>query len=453
MRPGLSVVIPVLLLVFLLATAGCTRPASPASPAAPAAPVATGAMNVTTNETLVAFVHEAVAYAREHGRDATLAEFNRKNGSFVRGELYIYAYDNNITTLAHPVSPELVGRSRLDEPDAFGNPYAWKFTHALTNGSGFLWFYYQNPAHNNRIERKLGYVARVDETWWLGSGVYYGPVDRAAAPETDTPRTTQEIKAFVDTAAEYAREKGRETALAAFNNPDGPFASGDLYIYALDYNGTALALPFQPDLVGTSFAGTQDAGGRFYTRTEIRLAREGGGYLLYEYPDPSENFAVRYKVSYVRPVDDTYWIGAGIYSDEDTLIDKDLRAFVDEAKAYARINGKERALESFSNPNGSFIRGDLYIFAYDYNGTVLAWPYRPDLIGKNRIDDTDPMGRHHIRAMAGAAKEGGGMVDYYSVKPATNRTELKISYVMDIDGTWFIGSGRYMEPGMTDLRK
>lgn len=453
MRPCLSFVTHVLLLILLLATAGCTQPASPASPAAPAAPVATGAVNVTTNETLVAFVHEAVAYAREQGRDAALAGFTRKNGSFVRGELYIYAYDNNITTLAHPVSPELVGRSRLDEPDAFGNPYAWKFTSALTNGSGFLWFYYQNPAHNNRIERKLGYVARVDETWWLGSGVYYGPVDRAAAPEAGTPRTTQEIKAFVDTAADYAREQGREKALAAFNNPDGPFASGDLYIYALDYNGTALALPFQPDLVGTSFANTQDAGGRFYTRTEIRLAREGGGYLLYEYPDPAKDFVVRYKVSYVRPVDDAYWIGAGIYSDEETLIDTDLRAFIDEAKAYARTNGKEKALESFSDPNGSFIRGDLYIFAYDYNGTVLAWPYRPDQIGKNRIDETDPMGRRHVRAMAGAAKEGGGMVDYYSVKPATNRTELKISYVTDIDGTWFIGSGRYMEPGMTDLRK
>ena len=453
MRPCLSFVTCFLILILLLATAGCTQPASPASPAAPAAPVATGAVNVTTNETLVAFVEEAVAYAREHGRDAALAEFNRKNGSFVRGELYIYAYDNNITTLAHPVSPELVGRSRLDEPDAFGNPYAWKFTSALTSGSGFLWFYYQNPAHNNRIERKLGYVARVDETWWLGSGVYYGPVDQAAAPETGTPRTTQEIKAFVDTAAEYAREQGREKALAAFNNPDGPFASGDLYIYALDYNGTALALPFQPDLVSTSFANTQDAGGRFYTLTEIRLAREGGGYLLYEYPDPAEDFVVRYKVSYVRPVDDTYWIGAGIYSREDRLIDTDLRAFIDEAKAFARTNGKEKALESFNNPNGSFIRGDLYIFAYDYNGTVLAWPYRPDQIGKNRLDETDPMGRHHVRAMAGAAKKGGGMVDYYSVKPATNRTELKISYMTDIDGTWFIGSGRYMEPGMTDLRK
>ena len=453
MRSGLSAVIPSLLLVLLLTAAGCTQPASPAQPAAPAAPVATGAASVTANETLTAFVHEAVAYAREHGRDAALAEFGRKDGSFVRGELYIYAYDNNNTVLAHPVSPELVGRNRLDEPDAFGYPYAWRFRNALTNGSGFLWFYYQNPAQNNRIEQKLGYVERVDETWWLGSGVYYGPVDRAAVPEAGAPRTTQEIKAFVDTAAEYARHQGRETALAAFNDPEGPFAGGDLYVYALDYDGIALALPFQPDLVGTNFSGSQDAGGRFYTRTEIALAREGGGYLLYEYPDPSEDFAVRYKVSYVRPVDDTYWIGAGIYSSEDRLVDSDLREYVDEAKACARTNVKEQALAAFGATDSPFIRGDLYIFAYDYNGTVLAWPYRPDLVGKNRIDETDPMGRHHIRAMAEAAKGGGGMVDYYSVKPATNRTELKISYVTDIDGTWFIGAGRYLEPGATDLRE
>ncbi len=49
--------------------------------------------------------------------------------------------------------------------------------------------------------------------------------------------------------------------------------------------------------------------------------------------------------------------------------------------------------------------------------------------------------------MIAAARNGSGMVDYYSVNPLTNRTELKISYITDIDGTWFIGAGRYVEPG------
>ncbi len=449
MKPGISFLLLTIALVLMTFSAGCTRPDVSPHPVTPAIP---GAVNVTTNETLVAFVQEAVAYAREHGREAALREFNNRNGSFVRGELYIYAYDNNSTTLAHPVSPELIGTNRLAEPDAFGNPYAWKFRNALADGSGFLWFYYHNPQQANAIERKLGYVARVDDTWWLGSGVYYGPVEPAMAAGSAPPSTTQEIKSFVETAADYARLHGRDDALATFNNRSGPFTQNDLYIYALDYDGRALALPFQPDLVGTSFANTRDASGRYYTRTEIQLAQNGGGYLLYQYPDPAANYTVRYKISYVSPVDRTYWIGAGIYTGEERLVDPGLRGFMDEARSYALAEGREKALAAFNDRNGRFIRDDLYIFAYDYNGTVLAWPYRPDTIGMNRCNDTDPMGRHHIQAMIDAARTGGGMVDYYSINPATNRTELKISYLNDIDGTWFIGSGRYIEPGAAVLR-
>ena len=41
-------------------------------------------------------------------------------------------------------------------------------------------------------------------------------------------------------------------------------------------------------------------------------------------------------------------------------------AFLDESVAYVNNNGMENALQEFNNPTGSFIRGDLYIFAYDF---------------------------------------------------------------------------------------
>ena len=192
--------------------------------------------------------------------------------------------------------------------------------------------------------------------------------------------------------------------------------------------------------------------GKPYTAAEIQLAKDGGGYILYRYPDPADNLTSGLKISYVRPVDDTYWIGAGIYTSEDRLVDPALRQFVAEAKDYARANGRQRALAEFNNLNGSFIKGELYIFAYDYNGTVLAWPYRPDQIGINRSDATDPVGTHHVRAFLDTARNGSGMVDYYSVNPQTNTTDLKISYVTDVDGTWMLGAGRYMEPGTMVLK-
>lgn len=141
----------------------------------------------TSNETLVAFVESAVEYARVNGKEKALAEFSDPNGSFVRGELYIYAYDFNNVALAHPFDPDKIGVSRMDELDAFGNPYTRQFTDAANNGSGFVRFYYVNPAHNRTIESKLGYVMKVDDDWWLGSGIYTGPAPAPVHTDATTP--------------------------------------------------------------------------------------------------------------------------------------------------------------------------------------------------------------------------------------------------------------------------
>jgi signal transduction histidine kinase len=450
MNHGSKIIILLLILAFLLSASGCiqTAPAPAPGTAAPPAMAPATTSPPSTNETMVAFVREAVAYAGTHGREAALAEFSKKNGSFFRGDLYIYAYDFNGTTIAHPVNPEKVGVNRLNERDAMGNLFIRELRDTALNGSGFVEYYYINPAHNNTIEKKLGYVEKAGDDWWLGSGIYYGPLIPSVTPESPTPPVTSlGIKEYADNAAAYAQENGRTAALLAFNNRSGPFVTGDVYVYALDYDGNALALPFQPDKVGTNFLAIRDAAGKPYTEIEIQLVKSGGGYILYRYPVPADNATSQLKISYVRPVDDTYWIGAGVYTSEDHLVDPQLRQFIADAKAYGLANGRAKAVAEFNNPNGSFIQGDLYVFAYDYNGTVLAWPYRPDQVGVNRLNASDPVGEHHVQAMIGAARNGGGMVDYYSVNPSTNTTELKISYVTDVDGSWMIGAGRYIEPG------
>ena len=146
-------------------------------------PVSTGTLQQrtqTSNETLVAFVDSAVAYAKTNGKEKALAEFSNPNGSFVKGELYIYSYDFNGTTLAHPLNPEKIGVNRLNETDAKGGLFITDLRNmAQQNGNGFVRFSYINPAHNRTVEAKLGYVEKVDDDWWLGSGIYTGPVNNA----------------------------------------------------------------------------------------------------------------------------------------------------------------------------------------------------------------------------------------------------------------------------------
>lgn len=188
-----------ILVVLLLLCAGCTQGSSPAQAPAPATPVAItetalpGVTSVTaraaTREEMVAFVREAVAYAHASGREKALSEFSNPNGSFFRGELYIYAYDINGTTIAHPVNPEKIGVNRLNEKDAEGNLFITDLRSAAVNGTGFVTYYYINPAQNKRVEKKLGYVMKVDDDWWLGSGIYLGPADTPVmAPSESFPQ-------------------------------------------------------------------------------------------------------------------------------------------------------------------------------------------------------------------------------------------------------------------------
>jgi len=268
---------------------------------------------------------------------------------------------------------------------------------------------------------------------------------------TPAPETSQDISDYVKNAVLYAKKVGKAAAIASFNNKSGPFVKGDLYIYAIDFSGTTLAQPYNTHLLGKNYMNVTDASGKSTTNLGISLAKSGGGFLLYKYPKPVDNFTSSYKISYISPVDDTYFIGAGIYTSEDQLIDKTLKKFVYDARNYSLLYGREKALKEFNNLNGPFINGELYIFAYDYNGTLLAWPYRPDLVGANRYNSIDPMGTYHIKAMIDTARNGSGLVDYYSVNPATNMTDLKISYVTNVDGTWFLGSGRYIVPGQSQI--
>jgi hypothetical protein len=161
-----------------LAVTTATETALPSTPAVPP--------KITTKEEMVAFVKEAVAYAKEHGKSKALAEFSNRNGSFFRGELYIYAYDINGTTIAHPVNPEKIGVNRLNEKDAEGNLFITDLRSAAVNGTGFVPYYYINPTHNNAVEKKLGYAMSVDPGWWLGSGIYQGPADIPVAPAMES---------------------------------------------------------------------------------------------------------------------------------------------------------------------------------------------------------------------------------------------------------------------------
>jgi heme/copper-type cytochrome/quinol oxidase subunit 2 len=88
-----------------------------------------------------------------------------------------------------------------------------------------------------------------------------------------------------------------------------------------------------------------------------------------------------------------------------------------------------------------------YILVSNFNGIVLAH-YRPEHIGSNLSDLTDPNGVKIHQAILEAGKEaGGGYTEYIGTKnPKTGEPGKKITFVRSIeDWEWLIGSGFYVD--------
>jgi hypothetical protein len=96
---------------------------------------------------------------------------------------------------------------------------------------------------------------------------------------------------------------------------------------------------------------------------------------------------------------------------------EELIAFVNEARDFVVEQGKDKALEVFNEPNGEFVRGELYIIAYDFNGTRLAHPYVPEGIGQNALNVTDLNGVTTNKNMQEVAKRGSGFSYYILAQP------------------------------------
>ena len=267
------------------------------------------ATNIIEKNRLMAFVDEAANYVKDNGKEKALQEFNNRSGSFVRGELYIFAYDFNGTNLAHPIRPDLVGHDQRNLLDINGVAIARNELALAKRGGGVMYLVFQNPVHENREELKLIYLKKVDDSLWLGSGTYLSNISASFSQ-----RDRDELVAYVDEALQFVHENGKEKALEVFNDPKGNFTRDGRYIFAYDYNGRTLALPYQPELIGTNRIDVKDPNGVGFVSQSIDAARMGRGFVYYIYPDASRDMTPALKLSYVVNVNDTWYLGSGIYT-------------------------------------------------------------------------------------------------------------------------------------------
>ena len=107
---------------------------------------------------------------------------------------------------------------------------------------------------------------------------------------------------------------------------------------------------------------------------------------------------------------------------------------VQSAVAYYKANGLEKTLDEIPNPKGAFNKGELYVFIYDLNATLVAHP-NAKLVGQNMLDLPDSTGKKFYRReiVSKAAKDGKGWTEYKYQNPKTKEIEDKITYFEKVD--------------------
>ena len=282
------------------------------------------------------------------------------------------------------------------------------------------------------------------------------PASNASASATAAAVTPRTVVDFVDEAVAYARGLGKEAALAAYDDPEGRFRRGELYVFAYDMKGTNLA-HIDPALVGQDLIDLKDPEGTPIIRRFVEIARKGGGWFTYVWPNPVHGDRPEPKLAYITRVGSDWLLGAGMYlpvvgralaspsaSPSAALTESEVVAFVERAAAYVRAHGRAAALEEFSDPDGQFTHGDQYVFAEDFQGNELANGGQPELVGTNLMDATDPNGVKILEVLIAAARKGRGWAGYTWDNPATGEQQAKRAYVIKVGSDWYVGSGMYV---------
>ena len=399
---------------------------------------------------------ELTRAALEKDTPAVLTGINAAQEPFVdpaQPQLYSYVYDMNVTLVASP-DPDVSGQSMKGKPDAVGRLFRDEIVAgALDHGSGWVTYVYTQPGKDGLFQKAAYYKLTEGsdgKLYAVCAGRYLGPFAGTPSPgATAAAAPTQaDVQTFVRKALAYAREHGKKAALKAFTAPGGEFRQGELSVYAYDFNGTVIANGGDPTLVGKNLLGAEDPNGVPVVKEQVALAEGGGGWLYYTWPNPAHDNKQEAELGYVLKVDNDWFLGSGTYGPAAIKPPSkaEVEKFVAQAYDYAQAQGREKALAEFSQKDGAFYRGELYIFAYDMSGTCLCLPNEPALVGTNRWDYRDATGKYVVRELVDLARDPGtGWVDYKYANPTQGyAVQPKTSYVRGIDGTWLIAAGTYL---------
>ncbi len=371
-------------------------------------------------------VKTAVAYFDQNGKESTFALISNPTGPFVKGDIYMFAYDMQGIAVAHGQNAALVGQNLIDLQDSRGNPLIKDLIEvARTKGSGWTEYYWRN-------EFKRSYVEKVTDpktkTEYIISAGYYPDINLNA------------VKSYVHGAIRFLKTNGAKRAFGEFSSVVGEFARGGLGIFVFDQEGKCLANGENPGYVGQNLLKIRSADGRFFVRDMIKIAVEQGSALI-SYIKANAN-AVAF-VEFVEVPDGKFIVGAEFFPSSKTASTQTL---VNRAVDILEDTAPDIAFGLLSERDNDFIRGDLSVFVYDADGTRLVNGIHKSQIWKNLSKATDQQGKMVIDDLITIAINGGGWSEY-TTRNATRRVYVKAvpkKMQGEVVKNYIVGSGYFL---------
>ena len=335
------------------------------------------------------------AMALENSSLSSVCDAFSHTKEFVKGELYLFLYDDKGVCLAHGQQSDLIWQNQYNVKGPYGRYIVRDLIKKAKDGGGWV-------SYEWRGATKYAYIKPVikdGKFYVLGSGYY-------RHDKEDT------VVNLVQSAAQHFTSgitNGRAPTelFGELSYPIGPFIRGDLYLYAIDHKGVIRAHARYPNRIGLNAWSATDERGMLVTQKLIEAVNKESDGAWIEYTTHKA-----FKRVYGYQVQDAnkmqYYIAAGYYPEESQGRVRDL---VHHGVSYVSSNGIDAASEAFTAPrNDTFREGRMYLAMYDAKGLCLAHGGNPELVGRSYYAVRDEDGREYVRDLLNAAASGGGWV-------------------------------------------
>ena len=378
-------------------------------------------------DVVVGLVKAAVAYFNDivvkkgFMVDEVFSTLSYPAGRFVMGDLYLYAVDFNGQMMANGDRPGLIGTNVLNVKDAEGKLVNQEIITRLKNSSDGVWIEYKS-----KNATKLTYAEKVQDlngkSYFIACGYY----------PSATPNKAVDL---VKDGYEFLKKNGLSAAVQEFSGRQSdPFRYGDLYLVLWNMKGSVVAHGGNLDSIGLNQYDLKDEDGKFYVREIIDKANKGGGWVDFKMKNAFQSI-------YVERVDlgsDNFVIGSGLYpiSKRETAL-----LLVRSAAGFLRTRTQEEAFAAFSDPNGKFIRGDLFVFVIGFDGITKVWGDNYELSWRNIMDARDDAGKPYVQVFINTVKQGPGQVSYR----INGFDRVALLEMVEKDGEQYVvGTGYYL---------